>query len=295
LSDVAYGALQQRERMKRVAASMILRGASSLCTLALVIYLTRQVLWGAVALAATWGAMFLAVDASTARSILREERDTPDARRGARASSIGGLALVALPLGVVTMLVSLNGNVPRYYLDHHSGGEGVAFFTAMAYLLVVGNTIVSSLGQAAAPRLARCFAAGNLRGFKRIVLRLGALAGLLGVGGVLVAAVAGAEVLTLLYSGEYASHPRAFVWMMVGGGGMYLGGVLGYAVTAARWFRGQMYIHAACFLVVLVANHLLVQEHGLEGAAMALALTSWLATLAFGVALYIILLRQEAA
>ena len=59
------------------------------------------------------------------------------------------LVLLALPLGFVTMLLSLNGNLPRYLLEHYGGPAQLGMFASMAYLLVALSTVVNALGQSA--------------------------------------------------------------------------------------------------------------------------------------------------
>lgn len=291
-SDIAYGLLQQRERMDRIAMSMILKGLGSLAALGIAVHLTRSVLWGAAALAGTWALVFFAYDAPNANRIRAGIRVSEASNRWNWAE-MKSVAVFALPLGAVTVLLSLNANIPRYFLMHYGGEHDVAMFSAMAYILVAGNSVVSALGQAATPRLARGFAEGNRDDLRKILLRVGAVACVLGTAGIVAAVFAGSALLSLLYRNEYAAYPTAFSWIMVAGAAQYLGAVLGYGVTAARWFRGQLYIHSVCLFAALVANGLLVARFGVEGAALAFALTSSLATAAFGVALYVLMKFQN--
>src|SRR4028118_90938 len=100
--------------------------------------------------------------------------------------------------------------------------------------------VVSALAESASPRLAKYYAAGNSTAFRTLMLKLVGVGFMLGAGGVFVAVVAGREIQTLLYKPEYAERADLFAWLMVAAGMGYVSSFLGYGMTAARYFRGQM-------------------------------------------------------
>jgi O-antigen/teichoic acid export membrane protein len=61
-----------------------------------------------------------------------------------------------------------------------------------------------------------------------------------------------------------------FVWIMLSAAILYLSSVIGSAITAARSFRSQAALAAVATAAVLLASLLLVETHGLNGAAMAM-------------------------
>src|SRR5208283_1537564 len=65
---------------------------------------------------------------------------------------------VAAPLSSVMLLNSLAINMPRYFIEHHSGTRELGMFSAAAALVAMGNTIINALGQAVTPKLAKMFA-----------------------------------------------------------------------------------------------------------------------------------------
>ena len=203
ISDVLYGLFQQHERMELIAGSMMIKGPLSLAALMVAVYFTRNVLWGSVALAVAWAILLAVYDLPNGIRILRGRSDWPlwpewHARR------LATLFVLALPVGCVTMLISFNSNISRYFLDYDLGEKEVGIFSALAYLMIAGAMIVNALGQAASPRLSRYHSVGDIVAFRGLMLRLYALSTLLGVVGVLVSLLAGRRVLTLLYGPEYA-------------------------------------------------------------------------------------------
>lgn len=283
ISDVIYGLLQQHERMDKIAISMTIKGVISLVALAAGIYLTGDLLWGVVALAVSWAGVMFVYDLPNAALIKSEVRhvrgdhgDDParsDVDNGLRPIWAPGrlirLVGVSLPLGVVMFLISLNTNIPRYFIEHYLGTRELGFFAAIAYLLVAGSTVVNALGQSASPRLSRLYAAGDRAAFSTLLLKLASIGALIGVVGVLAALTAGRLILQLLYKSEYADYSDVFIWLMVAAGLSYVAAFLGYGMTAARYFRSQ----TPLFLLVAAATAggcaILVPAYHLAGAAVA--------------------------
>ena len=243
ISDVVYGLLQVHERMDRIGLSMMIKGPLSLVALGATVCITGRIAWGAFALAAAWGFLLVVYDIPNGFRFL----DQGDVFRPCwDPSALARLAWLAMPLGVVMMLISLNTNIPRYFIEFYLGEHQVGIFAALAYLIVAGNTVVAALGQSASPRLARYYAEGNNQGFRRL---LGALVGLgagIGIAGVLLALVAGHKILTTLYSPEYAAHADLLILMMVAAAVSYVASLLGFGLTAARYFRCQLPLSGFC-------------------------------------------------
>jgi O-antigen/teichoic acid export membrane protein len=272
LSDIYYGALLQHERMARIGKSMMLRGLVTLAGLITAVLLTGSVLGAAAAIAAVSALVFTFYD----RRSVAFDREHP------RAVSVdapyrnpsGYLALfrLSLPLAVVMMFVSLNLNLPRYFIESIRGEADLGVFAALSYLIVAGNTVVNACGQATAPRLAKLYAYGPFAGFWRLLLYLIAVACVCGVVGVLVMEAAGEQILTALYNRTYSRYASLMPGLMGAAAILYVSQFLGYAMTAARIFRAQVPLFAAVAATTASACWLLVPTHGLRGAVAAIAL-----------------------
>jgi O-antigen/teichoic acid export membrane protein len=272
LSDVCYGAFQQHERLDRVARSMILRGGLGLLALGAGVALTGEVLWGALALALAWAGVLLAYDLPRNRA-LAAAHGAGRLRPRWHGPTLLRLARLALPLGVVMMLVALNTNIPRYIVEQALGTSALGIFAAIAALERIGTTFVSALGQAASPRLARAYAAGNETAYRALVLKLVAGGGALGIVGVLLALLVGQPVLALLYEETYA-RADVLAWVMLAAGLGYVASFLGYAATARRIIGWQPAILAATVSASLLASLLLVPAHSLVGAGQAMTIAA---------------------
>jgi len=278
LSDVIFGLLQQRQRMDRIAKSMIVKGLLSLVGMGLGVYLTDNIFWGVVGLLAARVLLLFTYDISSTLLILRSSMpkldDMPSARVLLRPNwtldTLKRLAWLALPLGFVMMMISLNINFPRYLVERYLGVAMLGIFGPIAYIQALGATAVGALGRAATPVLAEQYAAGKSAAFIRLLLKLLVVSVLLGIIGIIIALLAGREVLSLLYRPEYAEHANLFIWLMVAGAITYIASSLGYGMTAARYFRAQIPLFLIVTGITAAACYLLIPMYGLLGASAAL-------------------------
>jgi O-antigen/teichoic acid export membrane protein len=176
---------------------------------------------------------------------------------------------LALPLGIVAMLVNLNVNVPRYFIQWKLGSRELGIYSALAFLMSAGNLLVSALAQAVFVRLARFYAGGRRRAFTFLLLKLIGIGTVLGAGGILVAWIAGAKLLTIIYRPEYATESRLLIWFMVVAWVGFLGQFMGCAMTSARLFVHQIPLFGLGVLAITAGSYWLVPRMGLEGAIMA--------------------------
>ncbi len=282
MSDVFHGLLQQHERMDRIAISLMIKGPLSLLMLGLGVYISGSVLWGTLGLLVAWIFVFISYDIHNSTLILNQ---IPKPRW--HLPTLKKLVLLALPLGFVMMLISLNTNIPRYFIEEYLGERELGIFAAIAYLMVAGNMVVLALGESASPRLAKYYSEGNRVGFCTLLLKLVGMAVVLGVAIVLVAFVAGREILTLLYRPEYGEYKDLFVWLMIAAGIGYVSSFMGYGITAARYFRVQIPLFTLVTGISSVACFWLLPKLGLLGAAIALIIAGILQSLfSLGVVLH---------
>ncbi|XZO02187.1 MAG: lipopolysaccharide biosynthesis protein [Microcoleus sp.] len=289
ISDIFYGLIQQHERMDKIAIALMIKGPLSLLLLGFGVSVTGSVVGGAIGLAIAWGLILCFWDIRNGILILKnalhqtEEADLLVADAEPKTSqnplypcwhrkTLSKLVLLALPLGFVMMLISLNTNIPRYFIERYLGERELGIFAAISYLMVVGSMVVSALAESASPRLAKYYVAGNSAAFGTLMLKLVGVGLMLGAGGVFVSVVADREILTLLYKPEYADRADLFAWLMVAAGIGYVSSFLGYGMTAARYFQVQMPLFVLVTGISAIACFWLIPTQGVRGAAIALIL-----------------------
>jgi O-antigen/teichoic acid export membrane protein len=282
LGEIFQGLFQRSETMDRIAKSMILRGAVSLAAVLFAVQAFGSVVAAALLVACASSIVLFGFDVRNGAVLLGGlQRVAPrfQARR------VLALVRIALPLGVVTMLISLTTNIPRYFLEHHGGSRELGIFVGLAYVVTASSTAVGAIGRAATPRLADLHAAERMPVYRSLVRNLVLCGVALGVAGLGVALLAGRPLLRILYSAEYAAHAHEFAIVMLAGGIGYAGSLLGYAVTAGRHFFAQIPLWIVIVGSTCVASAVLVTRLGVAGAAWALVVSAAVQLACYG-ALY---------
>lgn len=277
ISENYFAIAQRYERLDRIAVSQMFRSLLSLCAVALAVYFTRSLLWGVAGYVFGRLSTLLIYDASRATFALGAlggnsivpstflERILP--RWNFRRQF--GMLWVALPLGVVSVLGSLNGNMPRYFIEKSLGPAEVGIYSALNYVPAAALMIATALGYAVFARLSKLYFDGDLPGFKLVLAKAVGVCGLLGLAGVLGGAVLGRQVLTLLYRPEYADHQDLLLWLLGVGAVGCVASCLGCAMSAASQFRQQPPLFLLVAGVSLVSCYFLIPRFGLKGAAIA--------------------------
>lgn len=291
VSDIFHAVFQQHERMDRIAISLVIRGPLILALLALGVYATENLLWGIMALPLVAAVTLFAYDLPNGSRIVgalragggeSSQQATPHGagwRPRWQLRTMLRLAWLTLPLGIVLMLIALNTSVPRYLIAHYLGKHALGVFVSIFYLAMVGTRVVAAIGQSAGPRLARYHAAGNRPAYCRLLGKLLGLVAGLGAAVVLLVALLGGPILGLLYDADYTPYLDLAVYLMAAAAVMYLTIPLGIAVEAMRRFKTHMLIRTAGLLVLLLLLPRLIQAHDLQGAAVAMLISSACAVL----------------
>ena len=267
VSDVYFGRLQQHERMQPIAQSLITKGLLSLAVFWVALWLTHNLMWACAGLIVAWALVLFLYDVPVSRQAAKGSASRP--RFSARV--LGRLAWRSLPLGVMSMLVSLQVNIPRYFIEGHLGAAALGIFAALVYPMTAGTFVVTALGQAALPVLARHFAARDAIGRPFLVLLTKISAGglLLGGSGVLLCLGAGRQLLLAFYRPEYAQHVDVLIWLAVAASLNYVATFLNAGVTATREFHVLTVPYILQAIVALGMSAVLVARFGLVGAAWA--------------------------
>jgi O-antigen/teichoic acid export membrane protein len=187
-------------------------------------------------------------------------------------------------------LISLNSNIPRYFVQQRLGAGSLGIFAALSYLSLAGSTVINAAGLSVTPRLARLFneAPGD---FVRTLLTMSALAFVFGLAGVALLALAGQPILNMLYGAPYAAHLNVAILLMMAGAISCVASVVGFGLTAAHCFRPQLPLFAVVTVVAAAASFILIGRNGLVGAATGQIIAAFVQLLG-GAALLTYTIRQ---
>ena len=232
LRDCIHGGMQKYERLDIVSLSIIIRNLVSFGVFITIFYTSGSLLLAVLSQAATGTLVLLGFDCPRGAKVLGLHTGIWMPRFDRRV--LLQLTRIALPLGMVSMIISINANLPRYLLEHSLGEGAVGIFAALSQPTIAGGIVMAALGHSIMPRMARGFASGNLNYLTKMVRRLMGLGALLG--GVMMVGVWGwgREIISLIYRPEYAEHQAALLWLMVAGIIGYVSSGLGYGLNATR-------------------------------------------------------------
>ncbi|WP_068776166.1 lipopolysaccharide biosynthesis protein [Paenibacillus sp. FJAT-26967] len=263
ISDIIYGLLQNNEKMDFISISLIVRGVASLLVTSGMLYVTGDLTISLLTYMVSWLLILIVYDIPKSRifSVL-----TPTLSL----KSLLPLLRISLPMGFVMLLISLNTNIPRYFISGYEGTEQLGYFSALAYVMVAGTTVISALGQSASPRLAKYYSSGKLNSFYTLLMKIGMLFIILALSAISIVVFLGQPILSILYGSSYSEYSHIFTLITIGAGIGYLGSLIGYGLTAARIFGTQVYLFLFINMSLLLACYLLIPSLGLEGAAYSL-------------------------
>lgn len=268
-SDIIHGLFQQEEQMDQISKSMMMRGLLSLIIVGILLIQTGNFNLSLTGLVGSCTFVLIFYDVPQARKILALRNNFESLRPIWDSKQLRSLVVLTFPLGVSMALGSLSVNIPRYFIEHQLGVYELGVFSAIAYFMVAGNTVVFALSQAVTPRLARLNYVGDYNAFKNLLLKIIFIGVLLGGGGIAIVWLFGREILSLFYTPEYAVRSDIFLWIMVASGITYSYVFLGSALNAMRLFRLQAYV--SFFSIVLLSiGCFFVGENGLFGFVLAI-------------------------
>jgi O-antigen/teichoic acid export membrane protein len=300
LSDIHYGLFQLNDRLDQTGISMMFRGALAVVAVGAGLYLTHDVFWGCIAVALVWLASFLLFDVRRGRRFVSHQFCEYSNLSGWQECNLlrlqrqWNLMRLALPLGLVTTLASVNLNMPRYFIEARIGVHQLGVFSALAYATVVLTLVSDSLGHCAIPRLSRFYADGRFKEFRSLLLQMSAIGAALGLGSLVVAQGMGTWILHTVYGSEYAAASRIFVVLMIATAIHCVAGMFTSGIMSARCFRVQVPIFALVVASTALACYRLVPASGLLGAAKAMVVGAVVRLLlAAAVAAYVLMVHAR--
>jgi O-antigen/teichoic acid export membrane protein len=180
------------------------------------------------------------------------------------------LAKLALPMGIVTLLISFNANVPRYLIEKYTGEASLGVFAVIASLMMIGDTVLNPLGASTIPRMSQYYAEGNFKKFWQILAKLIAIAFVLGAVIMTACFLFGQPFLEIIYRKEYGQYTQLLILLMLAGSIDDISSFIGQAITATRSFRIKMAVSATVVTISSLIALWLIPSQGLKGAAIAL-------------------------
>ena len=241
ISETVHGHLLRQARFRELGGSLILRGSGAALAFACAFAAFQSLLGAVAAAAAVTLAVLVVYDLSRVRSIgwfsLAPNRQLQ-------------LLRMSSPLGVTSLMLSLQANAPRYLIKAALGEAALGIYAALAQLPLSAAVLVRAMGEASSPALARHYRSGHA-GQPALLFQLCGYTSLLFIAGAAIAFFMGEPLLRLLYTPEHASFVGLLLLLIAAEYLAQLTSILGYAATAARRLKPQPWVVLAALSVLL--------------------------------------------
>lgn len=251
INDILYGKFQQNERFAEISKSLIYRGFAYVILYFTGIYFFNSLIIGLLFVNISLFILLLVdfkkIDENISFDIDRKSLIT--------------LSKKGLPLGIVVLLIALADNIPKYFIEYHIGTKELGFYTSIVYITIIGSTVINAFGQASMTRLSLAIQRNDLKSFIKLQSLLFLFTLLLGITLYTTAVFFGERLLVLLYNEEFFSYYNVFKIIMFGSIFIFLSSILGYGITAARYFK----IQPVTLSIVLIANSIFCYFYVSEG------------------------------
>jgi O-antigen/teichoic acid export membrane protein len=263
LTDVACGLSQRNGHYDLVSRSLFLRGVLGVVAFTGLFWFTGNVVVASAGIAFAWLAIFGFHDWALTRR-------WHGALQPLDAAALLAMAWQALPLGIGVFINGFNVVVPRLVLEHNSGIKALGIFSAVAYLLTLGNLAVGAIGNTMLTRLARFWEDSDVRAFMLSVGKATAILLTLGIAGTVTAWIAGEPILRLLYGKAFSGNSDLFILVAFAGTLVMVGTFWSYALLGTKNFGFQLLLNLLTFASVAGASYLLIPKYDIFGAGCAL-------------------------
>jgi O-antigen/teichoic acid export membrane protein len=297
LSDIYLGVHQRQERMDRFSRALALRGVASLAAFAGAFAVSQLLAAAVAALLFVWAFCLVFHDAPSAKPFGGASGPLSDTlnRLAERRGVIASLAWRAAPLGVVGFLMSLQANIPRYFLFTYFDESVLGHYTAISYLQVAGQVVIASACQSAIPKLAKWSHDGDTARSRDLIRRMMVPALLMGTAGTLLAAIGGEPLLSFLFGPEYSAYPIELVLLGLVGTLQFVAQLFDTLHRACWRFKPLLAVYAASVGALIASCGLMIPSLGVRGAVLALLVAEVVHVAASGYAAAKYLLPQAPA
>ena len=214
LSDIFFGLFQKVERMEIMSISLMVKGVISLSIFLIVMNQSGNLLLSIVLMTISWLIILLIFDIPNGLKLL-SINSLRDLNLFRDRIQLFQMISDAAPLGIVTGLMSLETNIPRYFVEYYFGGRELGIFASIYYVMMTGQIVIISISQSAIPRIAKYFHNGNYKDIRKLLIRLTSYVFLICIFLICCSGLFGKEILTIIYTESYAYRSNLFFWITI--------------------------------------------------------------------------------
>ena len=281
LSDICMGFFQKKDRIDLIGKSQLYRGILTVIIVGLLFFIFRNIIIAVIGLLILMIIRFLIYDLKNVKQFIHI--------RPVFDNTWYTLLKVAFPLGIVSLINSLNTNIPRYFLEYFSDLSEVGIYSALSYILIASGMIITPISLLVAPRLALAYNNGRVSQILKINLLAICFSISVFLLIILCVLLQGESILRILYGNEYSQYNHIFTIINFTIFFTSLTTFFNLNIVAARVFKVQPIINFIVTIITLLASFYFINNNGLLGAAYALLISKSAQTiLSFSIMVYAI-------
>ena len=258
VSDIIYAYYNANKKTKFISRSLTFKSILVIVLSFCVLYITHNIVYS---LAATLIGYLFVLGLLDIRQNINHLREIDFFdKKSIKIMQIG------LPLGVAVMLVSLQTNIPRYFLEHYSNVELVGIYTILYYFIVIGGIVINSVCQYLSPSFSAFYRDLKIEDLKKTIRNAFFIALSLGIVGLVISLFLNDFIIRILYGNDYLAYAYLLPYIMIAGIFTYLSVVNGYLLTSLKLLKIQMPIFLILVCLTVIYSYLLIPAYGLIGA-----------------------------
>ena len=279
ISELCYSYLHKHHLFNKASKSQFLRSLISSLTIAISAYLSQDVkitffTWSSIAI------VFALYDIYQCKSAIKSIENRPFAftllafnRDNITQSLI--LYKNYWVLGLSIALGAMFVYIPNYMIEYFHTTTMVGEFAAISYFLVAGSILITSLSQAATPKLTALYNQQKHTLFIKLTGQLVFTGLAIGLIGYAIALLIGEPLLALIYNGTIAQLSFELQLIIVASTIRYCYIFLGSALNAMNCLKQQTFVYLVGAITLLVSSYFLIPDYSTVGAGVAMIIATF--------------------
>jgi len=252
--DLLYGVYQKNNQLNYVAYSRIVRGVTAIIVVGLLSYLWNNLLISLVGYLLSWFVLYFFYERK--QVVKRGFLEKSDLKLVVPEwGKIKILAALCIPMFLAIFVDKYYTNYPRISVEKFFGIEALAVFGSLLYFKSLGGQFISSMAQAAIPKMAGFVNRKSFSALNKLLFKMMIGGGGIGIILTIFLYFFGEGVLTLLYTKEYAQYKDVLIVILLGTTVTFSYIFIGTALTCIRKQWVKLPISIASFLLLFGLIH----------------------------------------
>lgn len=257
--DLLYGVYQKNHQLDYVAYSRVIRGITAIFVVTSLSLIFKDLLVSLTGYFFSWFILYFFYERRQVikRGFLKKEDlelVTP------KISNLKLLFKICLPMFLAIYVDKYYLNYPRLTVEKYFGIEALAVFGSLLYFKSLGGQFISSLAQAAIPKMSNFVAKRAYSSLHKLLIKMMIIGCGIGLILTIISYFFGEEILNILYTHEYAKYRNVLVVVLLGTTITFSYIFVGTALTCIRKQWVKLPISVVSFILLFSLVHFVKLE-----------------------------------